>query len=101
MHACIDGFSRMIIYVSCQTNNLASTVFNLFLDGVSKYGLPKKIRTDHGLENVHVARYMLQQRGTDCGSVLTGRSVHNVRVERLHRDVHSGVLCHMLYFSLL
>jgi hypothetical protein len=37
---------------------------------------------------------MLQQRGTDCGSVLTGRSVHNVRVERLHRDVHSGVLCH-------
>lgn len=94
VHACIDGFSRMVIYVSCQNNNLASTVFNLFLDGVSKYGLPKKIRTDHGLENVHVARYMLQQRGTDCGSVLTGRSVHNVRVERLHRDVHSGVLCH-------
>jgi hypothetical protein len=94
VHACIDGFSRMIIYLSCQNNNLASTVFELFLDGVSKHGLPKKIRTDHGLENVHAARYMLQQRGTDCGSVLTGRSVHNVRVERLHRDVYSGVLCH-------
>jgi hypothetical protein len=94
VHACIDGFSRMIIYLSCKNNNLASTVFDLFVDGVSKYGLPKKIRTDHGLENVHAARYMLQQRGTDCGSVLTGRSVHNVRVERLHRDVYSGVLCH-------
>jgi hypothetical protein len=63
VHASIDGFSRMVIYVSCQNNNLASTVFNLFLDGVSKYGLPKKIRTDHGLENVHIARYMLLQRG--------------------------------------
>jgi hypothetical protein len=28
------------------------------------------------------------------GSVLTGRSVHNVRVERLHLNVRSGVLCH-------
>ncbi|XP_028417759.1 uncharacterized protein LOC114542313 [Dendronephthya gigantea] len=94
VHACIDGYSRMIIYLSCENNNLASTVYNLFIEGVSKYGLPKKIRTDHGLENVQAARYMLQQRGTDCGSVLTGRSVHNVRVERLHRDVYSGVLSH-------
>ena len=94
VHACIDGYSRMIIYLSCQNNNLAPTVFDLFLNGVSKYGLPKKIRTDHSLENVHAARYMLQQRGTDRGSVLTGRSVHNVRVERLHIDVYSGVLSH-------
>lgn len=94
VHACIDGYSRMIIYLSCQNNNLASTVFDLFLNGVSKYGLPKKIRTDHGLENVPPARYMLQERGTYCGSVLTGKSVHNVRVERLRRDVYSGVLCH-------
>ena len=82
VHACIDGYSRMIIYLSCQNNNLAFTVFDLFLNGVSKYGLPKKIRTDHGLENVYAARYMLQQRGTDRGSVLTGRSVHNVRAQR-------------------
>lgn len=94
VHACIDGFSRLIIYLSCQNNNLASTVYSLFQRGVSAHGLPKKIRTDHGMENVHVARYMLQHRGTNRGSVLTGRSVHNVRVERLHRDVYSGVLCH-------
>ena len=42
VHACIDGFSRMIIYLSCQNNNLASTVFELFLDGVSKHGFTKE-----------------------------------------------------------
>lgn len=94
VHACIDGFSRMIIYLTCANNNLASTVLSSFEEGVSEYGLPMKIRTDHGLENVYAARYMLQHRGTGRGSVLTGRSVHNVRVERLHRDVYSGVLCH-------
>jgi hypothetical protein len=57
VHACIDGFSRMIIYLSCKNNNLASIVFDLFVDGVSKYVLPKKIRTDHRLENFHAARY--------------------------------------------
>lgn len=94
VHACIDGFSRMIIYLTCANNNLASTVLSSFEEGVSEYGLPMKIRTDHGLENVYAARYMLQHRGTGRGSVLTGRSVHNVRVERLHRDAYSGVLCH-------
>lgn len=98
VHACIDGFSRLITYLTCADNNLASTVLSLFEGGVAKYGLPMKIRSDHGLENVYAARYMLHHRGTGRGSVLTGRSVHNVRVERLHRDVYSGVLCH--YVSL-
>ena len=44
-----------------RNNNLASTVFYLFLNGVSKYGLPKKIRTDHWLENVYAARYMFSK----------------------------------------
>ena len=82
----------MIVYLTCANNNIASTVLSLFKEGVATYGLPLKIRTDHGLENVYAARYMLQHRGTDRGSVLTGRSVHNVRVERLHRDVYAGVL---------
>ena len=29
-HGCVDGFSRMITYLSCVTNNRAETAFSLF-----------------------------------------------------------------------
>jgi hypothetical protein len=45
------------------------------------------------MENFKVAQFMLQRRGTGRGSIITGSSVHNSRVERAHRDVYSGVLC--------
>eukprot|EP00794_Sanderia_malayensis_P000833 gene833-125_t len=77
-------------------NNRAETVLELFEEGVSKYGLPSRVRADHGLENVGVAKYMLQNRGVGRGSILTGRSVHNVRVERIHGDVYKGILGHYI-----
>ena len=35
---------------------------------------------------------MIDQRGEGRGSITTGSSVHNSRVERAHRDIYSGVL---------
>lgn len=35
---------------------------------------------------------MIDQRGEGRGSIITGSSVHNSRVERAHRDIYSGVL---------
>ena len=51
------------------------------------------MRSDYGMENFKVAEFMPEQRGVDRGSIITGSSVHNCRVERSLRDICSGVLC--------
>ena len=53
-------------------------LLHLFLEAVNQFGLPSKVRSDFGTENVGVAEYMLnhQERGPNRGSMLTGRSVH-------------------------
>jgi len=86
----IDGYSRMVMFLSCANNNRANTVLECFKSGVTKHGVPNRVRSDKGLENVGVADYMLSTKGT--GSMLTGKSTHNQRIERLWRDVFEGVL---------
>lgn len=97
-HGCIDGFSRLVIYLQCTSNNRASTVYQIFLNAVSKFNLPSRIRSDQGLENLSVAAHMIEKRGSERRSMLTGSSTHNQRIERLWKDMHNCVT--VLYYKI-
>ena len=64
------GYSRLITFLQVSINNRASTVLN----AVDEFGLPSRIRTDKGGENVLIVRYMVghPERGPDRGSTITG-----------------------------
>ena len=41
-----------------------------------------------GMENTKVAQYMLEKQRVGRGSHITGKSVHNTRIERFWRDLY-------------
>ncbi|MED6240079.1 hypothetical protein ATANTOWER_015761, partial [Ataeniobius toweri] len=92
-HGCIDGFRWTIIYLQC-LDNRASSVLQPFHAGVQSFGLPRRVRCDHGMKNTDVARYMIERRGLNSGSVITGRSVHNQRIEHLWAELNRVISYH-------
>ena len=58
----IDGFSRLPVMLKCTDTNNADTLLTCFLEAVNSYGLPRRVRTDQGLENVKIADYMISRR---------------------------------------
>ena len=90
IHGCIDGYSRLITFLNCSSNNKADTVFQLFISAVETFGLPLRCRGDKGGENSKVARFMRSIK--DISSFIAGRSVHNQRIERLWRDTYAMVV---------
>ena len=85
IHGAIDGFSRLITFLQCSTYNRSETVKTL--DAIQSFGLPSRVRTDHGGENIGVWQEMETRRGSNRGSFLAGTSTHNQRIERLWRDL--------------
>ncbi|CAB1328728.1 unnamed protein product, partial [Coregonus sp. 'balchen'] len=92
VHGGVDGFSRLVVYLTVAGNNRAHTVLQSFIAAVEQYGLPSRVRSDKGGENADVAEFMIRSRGTDRNSHITGRSVHNQRIERMWRDVYEHAL---------
>ena len=76
IHGGIDGYSRIPVYLHA-SDNKATTVLSLFLDAVNEYGLPSRVRSDKGGENVDISWYMLThpQRGSGRGSMITGNKL--------------------------
>ncbi|KAG6369381.1 hypothetical protein JVT61DRAFT_14953 [Boletus reticuloceps] len=90
IHAFVDGYSRFVLGIRASNNNRAQTVFQLFEDIANIHGYPSRVRGDHGTENLLVTAGMEEIRGVERGSYIWGRSVHNIRIERLWVDVTSG-----------
>lgn len=63
-----------IVGLKCATNNLESTVLQYFIEGTHDFGLPLRVRGNHDVENVDVARFMVENRGDNRGSFIAGRS---------------------------
>ena len=59
IHGSVDGYSRLIVFLQCSNNNKSSTVLSYFLRSLQLYGLPERIQTDRGGENVQVLLYKI------------------------------------------
>ncbi|CAL8387481.1 unnamed protein product [Boreogadus saida] len=88
----VDGFSRKVLYLDAATNNRANTAL-FFLEATRLHGVPSRVRGDQGVENVDIAHFMFERRGTGRASFISGKSVHNQRIERMWRDVWMAVTC--------
>ena len=88
----IDGFSRMVVFARCSSNNQAETNHNLLLQAIPKYGRPSKVRTNLGGENVDIWRDMTTFWGEANVPVLVGKSVHNQMIERHNRALNEQLL---------
>lgn len=73
IHSFIDGYSRLITALRAHNNNHAQTVLDLFIEGGVTYGVPSRLRGDHGTENLLVAAWMEEYCGVRRGSYIWGR----------------------------
>ena len=100
IHGGIDGYSRLIVLSHASANNRANKVFNLFWKATKVFGVPSRVCSDKGGENIDVCYFMIMHRGAGRRSHTAGCSTHNQRIERLWRDLYRCVcsLFHSLFY---
>lgn len=89
IHGCVCGFARKVIWLKVSdTNNDPRVTAHYFLTTVKKLGfVPTIIRSDGGKENtiIQSLQIALRQKHSDrlsgVNSFITGKSVHNQRIE--------------------
>ncbi len=84
IHGFIDGYSRLITGLQASSNNTGHTVLTLFLSACAIYGVPSRLRGDHGTENVLVAAWMEERRGERRGSYIWGRCLYYTQSMKLN-----------------
>lgn len=67
-------------------NNRSITVLHALMDAITNHGIPEKVRSDLGGENIEFWKYMIDQHRSDR-AVVVGSSTQNERIEGLWRDV--------------
>lgn len=72
-HGIIDGYARLLVSMRCTNNKRESTVLSYFRQATELYGIPARVRGDHGKENNGVERFMNEYRGQDTMPYLRGR----------------------------
>ena len=55
IHGGIDGYSRLITYLQC-SNNRSDTVLAAFVGACEVFGVPSRVRSDKGGENIDIWR---------------------------------------------
>ena len=81
VHGAIDGYCCLVTFLKCSNNYRSDTVLVSFVQATQMFGIPSRVRTDKGGENVKVWDFMEQHRGSGRSSYITGSSVHNSRIE--------------------
>ncbi|KAK7053858.1 hypothetical protein R3P38DRAFT_3305267 [Favolaschia claudopus] len=72
IHGIVDGYCQTVVRLCASTNNRASTVLDLFLMAVRKYGAPSRMRGDRGGKNIEISVWMIKHRGTKRASFMWG-----------------------------
>ena len=78
------------------TNNRATTVLEVFLDAVRKWGVPSRQRGDHGGENILVAVWMIMYRGPNRASFMWGSYVIYI-----FNSLDIYLICVLVYVAVL
>lgn len=89
VHACIDGFSRRLIWLEIgPTNKNPDVIAKYYLDSIKQVGgVPRKVRSDDGTENclIEAIHTCLRSDHSDddagLGCFAIGRSTSNQRIE--------------------